>query len=602
MKVKRSRKSASALLCFALLGSTAAASLSQMMPEAIFAAQSDTTSITLAPGSTGTLAGRSFEFYRVFDAQFSPDTGSVNYTVNPACRTALRNVIGKALNVSPSSLSDQQLLDYVEGLRTQNEGVREPDQSRMRTFVEALRPQLITSASPVVRASVQEKDLDSGGSYVLTGLAPGWYFVNEGSAADGNDYHAASLVVTDTVRGSTLLVLKNDLPSMTKKIFEDDNSTGWNDIGDYEAGQTIPYALETKVPAIGAYSTYFMSFHDVMDPGLIFQPGSVHCYLISSKKRYELSADDFELITGQNGDTFEVRVGNIKSLVDQNFASINPMEQEYGQTFRVEFSARIGDQAFTAGQGAVPLENRSRLEFSNDPRFDMDGSHGFTPWDPVVAYTYLLDAQKTDEHAHPLAGATFRLYEDQNCTKEILVRKALDGYLVLHADVLNADPSLRSQAVPVVSGEQGEMRIYGLDQGTYYLKEIEAPQGYRPLAAPVTLTLEPTFTDERNSYVQGQKDQSGKILRQLKATASITSHYLGVDQTVQSSLETKVNPPKASLRITNQTGMRLPLTGSGTALLCAGGGTLLVIAGLGSGKLRRKNGSKKKSVDDQSGS
>ena len=55
---------------------------------------------------------------------------------------------------------------------------------------------------------------------------------------------------------------------MTKKIQEDDykemiGNDGWNDIADYEIGQTVPYKYESRVPNINGYDTYYYAWHDV---------------------------------------------------------------------------------------------------------------------------------------------------------------------------------------------------------------------------------------------------------------------------------------------------------------------------------------------------
>lgn len=72
----------------------------------------------------------------------------------------------------------------------------------------------------------------------------------------------------------------------------------------------------------------------------------------------------------------------------------------------------------------------------------------------------------------------------------------------------------------MVSNAKGEIKIYGLDTGIYYLKETEAPTGYRPLLDPIVLNLKATFTDERNDYVKGD-GATDKTLQKLETTAHI---------------------------------------------------------------------------------
>ena len=70
------------------------------------------------------------------------------------------------------------------------------------------------------------------------------------------------------------------------------------------------------------------------------------------------------------------------------------------------------------------FENDVRLEFSNDPDSNGDGSTGYTPWDTVVCFTYRLDLVKVNDHDRTLAGAKFRLYSDEACKNEVYVKQA----------------------------------------------------------------------------------------------------------------------------------------------------------------------------------
>ncbi|MFY0099993.1 hypothetical protein ABTQ08_21245, partial [Acinetobacter baumannii] len=72
--------------------------------------------------------------------------------------------------------------------------------------------------------------------------------VDELSKADenGEQWFASSLCMVNTANPDAQVNIKSDYPVITKKIQEDDHkdiikNDGWNDIGDYEIGQTVPY-------------------------------------------------------------------------------------------------------------------------------------------------------------------------------------------------------------------------------------------------------------------------------------------------------------------------------------------------------------------------
>ena len=124
----------------------------------------------------------------------------------------------------------------------------------------------------------------------------------------------------------------------------------------------------------------------------------------------------------------------------------------------------------------------------------------------------------------------------------------------------------------MVSDANGEFNIIGLDQGTYYLKEPEAPAGYRPLLDPIEINVVPTYTTDRNNYIKGD-GATDKTLQTLEATAKIKSFYSGIFNTEDLNLTTDVNEGSANLTVVNKVGAKLPITGSSMTLLMMAAGT-----------------------------
>ena len=97
-------------------------------------------------------------------------------------------------------------------------------------------------------------------------------------------------------------------------------------------------------------------------------------------------------------------------------------------------------------------------------------------------YTYQLNNTKyrdDDTTGNELAGAGFRLYSDEACTPEQevkLYKKDNFYYPIKDATDKNKD------AVQMISGQDGQFNVKGLDAGTYYLKEITPPSGYSACA------------------------------------------------------------------------------------------------------------------------
>lgn len=553
--------------------------------------------ITIAGNSAQTLVGKKFNVYKIFNAENSAGLESINYTLDDTYAPALRNIVGKKLNKTASQVTEYEIIDYIQSLNTNVVEGANADQtlegrySDFRYFVEELRSEItrLGIKGDVINVS----EVKSDNSIVISGIDYGYYIIDEVTAV-GDTHSASSLCMVNTANPNAEIQIKSDYPTVIKKIQEDDNKdiigdSGWNDIGDYEIGQTVPYKFESNIPNMNGYDTYYYAWHDVMDEALTFKKDTVSIVIQSDTKSYTLKSNEFNVVENPgNGETFKVEITDIKSIVDREFNNMNALgENEYGQTVVLRYDATLNDKAAN-DTGRPGFENDVRLEFSNDPDGNGQGETGLTPWDTVVCFTFRIDGVKTNDHGTNLEGAKFRLYADKDCTEEVYVKQSSDGYIVINRDSVGGDDhvggSRPSDAVEMVSNDQGVFNIIGLDQGTYYLKETDAPDGYRPLLDPIEINVVPTYTTNRNFYVKGD-GATEKTLKTLEATAKIKSFYSGIFNTEDLNLTTDVNNGSLNLNVVNKVGTKLPVTGSV--------GTLLAVS-LGSGLMTYSVARKKK--------
>ena len=75
-------------------------------------------SITIHPNDGQSLVGKKFQVYKLFDAENAVDQESINYTWNDAYKTALQTVVGKKINKSASSVTEYDVIDYIQTLNT----------------------------------------------------------------------------------------------------------------------------------------------------------------------------------------------------------------------------------------------------------------------------------------------------------------------------------------------------------------------------------------------------------------------------------------------------------------------------------------------------
>ena len=508
--------------------------------------------IRILPNGNQSLVSKQFAVYKLFQAQIS--NTSINYFYNEEYKDVIEDVVSNRLN--KDSISEYEVIDYIQSL--------EDHSSSLRELIEEIRDQLVSQGYSSDTFTVTNTLED--GSIEIQGLQPGYYMIDEITSVQ-DTHSAASLILLDTADDSCDIQIKSDYPSIIKKIEEDDLNIGWNDIGDYEIGQSIPYKYETYIPDIKAYNTYKMIFHDIMDEALTFDSDSVQIQISDSEKTYTVPSNQYSIVENTDNESFIVQISDIKSIIDQLFSN------GYGQKVLFTYNAYLNEKAKDRS-GRAGFENKVALEFSNNPDTDGTNDTGMTPWDSVVCFTYQINAVKTNEENQSLQGAKFRLYRDENGTQEIKLKKVENVYVVMNEDYLS-----NAESDEMISDENGLFNISGLDQGTYYLKETQAPDGYRKIQDSIKIVITPEFTTDRNSYYENQ-GASDQVLETLSANCEIKQFLNGLLNSGSKALQTDVQTGSIQLKIVNQTGSKLPVTGSSMTLILLAGGSLLMIAGL----------------------
>lgn len=539
-------------------------------------------------GEVQSLVGKKFNIYKIFDAENSAGMESINYTMNPAYENALKKVTGKDTEYS--------IIDYIQTMNNNTvinnveaPQLNESRYSNFRYFIEDLRNEIVAEkADPTMTVTVPET---AKASYTMD-VDFGWYVVDEITSVEGT-HSASSLCMVNTANPDVFINIKSDFPVIQKQIREDDgrgsigsNKDGWNDVADFEIGQTVPYRYLTYVPNMNGYSSYYFSMHDRMDEALTFNPESV---AVKIGDKTLVKDVDYKVVTEgiPSDETFQIQITDLKATINKYFypeyeGAVPEMEKFYGQKIVVEYNATLNENA-SNDTGRPGFENDVKLEYSNNPDSDGIGQTGETPWDTVVCFTFRMNGVKVNDQDPEvkLEGAKFRLYSDSSCTKEVYVKEAAngDGYTVINRDSVKGDEA-PAEAVEMISDENGIFNIVGLDSQTYHLKETKAPAGYRLLKDPIKITVKATYSDEnRENYVKGD-GATDKTLQKLEAAAHFKEFYTGAFTEYDSSLTTDIETGTLNIKVVNKVGSKLPATGSSMTLLLTVTGTGLMAAAL----------------------
>ncbi|MBC3886753.1 SpaH/EbpB family LPXTG-anchored major pilin [Acetobacterium paludosum] len=413
----------------------------------------------------------------------------------------------------------------------------------------------------------------STGSYTynITGLGDGYYFINEKSFTDNpadNAYTKYMLQVLDDVS----VAAKTDKPSIALKVLENNDSTyknSWNDAADYSIGSDVPYRIVSLVPDMTNFSTYNYKITDTISTGSTFKADSVKVYFVNTGEMYGvetstatgaggtlIDSSQYKLTPASNASGFTVEFTDLKSTtgVSNNGYIV------------VEYTAQLDkDAAINSNTNKVGNPTEVLLTYSNNPN-DPAGM-GQTPKDEVDVYTFALPVSKTDAANKALAGATFAVF----ASKTEAQAAASDPTKLTNALVFTGSAgvyTLGGTTNALTGDTTGNYAVKGLDQGTYYLVETAAPNGYNRLLEPVTVTVAPTYNtgDRTSAYVDGHVP----------------------DATSDQLTAVKINDA-TGLQVVNQTGTTLPETGGMGTRIFMGVGLTLMIAAAVLIVIRKKN-------------
>ena len=391
----------------------------------------------------------------------------------------------------------------------------------------------------------------TGEGIALTGtevdLAEGYYLIVDTTEVDGKDEvkNAALLQLTDDL----VIALKTDKPAVEKKVWENEAYTandtsallgvaygeGYNDVADYHMGDSVPFSFYSVVPDMTHYETYRYVFHDKMSAGLTLDESSITVTVGGTVLAQ--GSDYTVVIGGDDGCTFEVVIADLKQVA----------AAATGAQIRVDFAATLNQNAVVGLDGNP---NTVYLEYANNP--DDSGDTGVTPEDTVIVFTYELDVTKVDarEPDTTLSGAQFKLHDDEGKWAVLNSEGKVTGW----ADAEDGGTAL-------TTGADGLIRVIGLDQGTYYLKETKAPAGYNILTEEIEVVVTAATANGQNWAAEMG---ANKALTDLDVTAAGKA---GTGSTADGIV---------GITVGNNSGTTLPQTGGMGTTVFYVAGTLLV--------------------------
>ena len=456
---------------------------------------------------TGTATGHTYEAYQIFKGDL---------TTNTEGKTVLSNVKwGEGVTYKGT----EAVADVAKAL------------GNGTMTIEALVKNL-TLTTPVKTVEKSSK-----GSTVIDGLEAGYYLVKDkdGTQKDTSDAYTKFIV---QVVGDTEVAVKSDVPKVTKKVQDtnDSDSTGktsdWQDSADYDIGDEVPFQITGTMPStIADYTTYKYVFTDKMSKGLTY-----------TAKQATITVGDKAVTVGDKNDTgkdfTETVTANDDGTTTVTWActDLQAVAKAYGITLDkntkvvVTYNATLNEHAVI---GAAGNPNTVNLTYSNNPNNGGEGETGKTPDDKNIVFTYKVVVNKVDQDKKSLKGAAFKLE-----------KKLSDGTY--------------KEVQSFTAGEETTFEFKGLDDGVYKLTETTTPNGYNTID-PVEFTI---------SAEHDTESVEPKLTK------------LSVDETSdEAEFTVDTNTGSLTTDIVNKKGSTLPSTGgAGTRMFYVFGGCLVAAA------------------------
>lgn len=289
------------------------------------------------------------------------------------------------------------------------------------------------------------------------------------------DSSVGALCSLNTTNLTATIKEKNSVPTVEKKVRRQGGSSYGNNIN-ADMGQVLEF--QTIITVGDGAQNY--KLHDKMDAGLTYNNSSLKVnikkttdsgYSILDSANYTVS---FPAI---DGDTFDIEF-------KQNF--LDGLKKD--DQIMVEYEATLNENAKIQDKNV----NKTWLVYGDNKTSNYSEATIKTFRIPVFKF-YKPNATATET---PLAGAKFKLSTNRRANlnnDDDFIKFVYDTN-----DATNPDKNVYRKAldseiattIEVATNDKGYATFQGLVDGTYYLYETEAPEGYNKLKNPVQINIE----------------------------------------------------------------------------------------------------------------
>lgn len=507
---------------------------------------------------SNTATGHTYEAYQIFDGVLNADKVLSNIEWGTGIDSAKTDDLLTAIKAITITTEDGATTPFAAC--TDAKSVAKVLSDANASFDADITKQFASVVGQYLSNTHTDSTQDTG-TYDISHLDDGYYLVKDKDDSLNDVDDSKTRYIVQVLDNKTDITPKSSKPEVIKKVKENtkdvtatgqtfagkdnyDVGTSYNDVADYCIGDAVPFKLYGTMPdTIDDYSKYKYVFHDTLS------------------KQFDAPAEGNVSVKIDGTDAVGATV-SVDSTTNEITVTFNDIKAENKITkssiVTVEYNAVLNSSAVIGLNGQ---ENKVYLTYSNNPNWTGTGTEtpddkGKTPEDKVIVFTYELDTTKVDGKDNTkLENAKFKLSRKTAAGADEYA-KVTDGKLT--------GWTTKDDATELVSGTDGLFKVAGLDSGTYYLTETQAPSGYNTLTNPIKVEL--TATTVNN---QTWDEVAASALTELSVKADEVAGTVDANKGI------------GSITIANNKGSSLPSTGGiGTTMFYVGGGVLVAGAGV----------------------
>ncbi len=500
-----------------------------------FAAEGDPTGTITVTNAT---IGKEYAGYKIFDATFA-DEDTASYTIKTDNQFYDDVVASGVFTLTPSATDNtvmvvgfadgkdnRDALNWVKNLSTAGKTADLAAQTATSTTVE------------------------------WTGVADGYYLITT----------TLGTAVTVTNAGNITVIDKNDGPHWDPENpdpenpgtpddgtasgkFVKDSEDNWVKQNSAHVGETVDFMINAYAPLFnGEKLVTEYTFTDTLDEAFEFDANSL---VVTANGDTTLVKDvDYVLTSTTNGFTVKLTVDATEDAANYQWATDTHLSITYSAVLTKDAAHVNNNDADMTWKETTPdpkdptVPNNPTEDPTDPPTGDVP------PTSSTETLTFGINLIKVDANDHTkILDAEFKLYDALTEGNEIVLVEddEHDGYdYRVATDEEKAAANFEAATIAA-----GDVKIFGLAAGTYYLEETNAPAGYNILTARVAVTVGEEVT------IPGEEGQE----------------------------PTTVVPEYTKAEVENNSGTLLPSTGGiGTtifyvlgSILCAGAVILLIV-------------------------